>query len=225
MRCPKCGCEESKVVDSRPSESNDAIRRRRECVKCGYRFTTYERREEMPLLVVKKDGRKETFDRQKLMRGLLAATVKRSVPVEALDGLIDDIESELRDEGMNEVSSHDLGSMVLKRLVNVDKVAYIRFASVYRDFKDVDEFSEELRSLNFPSSGLTQQLSSQPMRMRVMPVSICAPTRTLRSHLLSAGSLVLVSPLPSPRDMRDLFSPEAVLLCVRGCPWLIRLVS
>lgn len=148
MRCPKCGCEESKVVDSRPSESNDAIRRRRECVKCGYRFTTYERREEMPLLVVKKDGRKETFDRQKLMRGLLAATVKRSVPVEALDSLIDDIESELRDEGVNEVSSHDLGSMVLKRLVDVDKVAYIRFASVYRDFKDVDEFSEELRSLN-----------------------------------------------------------------------------
>jgi transcriptional repressor NrdR len=102
----------------------------------------------MPLLVVKKDGRKETFDRQKLMRGLLAATVKRSVPVEALDNLIDDIESELRDEGVNEVSSHDLGSMVLKRLVDVDKVAYIRFASVYRDFKDVDEFSEELRSLN-----------------------------------------------------------------------------
>ena len=148
MRCPKCGCEESKVVDSRPSESNDAIRRRRECVRCGYRFTTYERREEMPLLVVKKDGRKETFDRQKLMRGLLTAMVKRSVPVETLDGLIDDIESELRDEGVNEVASHDLGSMVLKRLVNVDKVAYIRFASVYRDFKDVDEFSEELRSLN-----------------------------------------------------------------------------
>lgn len=148
MRCPKCGCEESKVVDSRPSESNDAIRRRRECVRCGYRFTTYERREEMPLLVVKKDGRKETFDRQKLMRGLLTATVKRSVPVETLDSLIDDIESELRDEGVNEVASHDLGSMVLKRLVNVDKVAYIRFASVYRDFKDVDEFSEELRSLN-----------------------------------------------------------------------------
>ncbi|WP_130812050.1 transcriptional regulator NrdR [Olsenella sp. Marseille-P4559] len=148
MRCPKCGCEESKVVDSRPSESNDAIRRRRECVKCGYRFTTYERREDMPLLVMKKDGRKETFDRQKLMRGLLTATVKRSVPVELLDGLIDDIESELRDEGVNEISSHDLGSMVLKRLVDVDKVAYIRFASVYRDFKDVDEFSEELRSLN-----------------------------------------------------------------------------
>ncbi len=148
MRCPKCGCEESKVVDSRPSESNDAIRRRRECAKCGFRFTTYERCEEMPLVVVKRDGRKETFDRQKLMRGLVTATVKRDVPMSALTALIDSIESELRDGGTMEVSSVDLGSMVLKRLVSVDKVAYVRFASVYRDFKDVDEFSEELRSLN-----------------------------------------------------------------------------
>ena len=148
MRCPKCGCEESKVVDSRPSENNDAIRRRRECTKCGYRFTTYERRDEMPLLVVKKDGRRETFDRQKLMRGLLTATVKRDVPVQKLNDLIDDIESELRDSGTTDVSSEDLGRMVLKRLVSIDKVAYVRFASVYRDFKDVDEFSEELRSLN-----------------------------------------------------------------------------
>lgn len=148
MRCPKCGCEESKVVDSRPSESNDAIRRRRECTKCGFRFTTYERCEEMPLIVVKRDGRKETFDRQKLMRGLVTATVKRDVPMSALTALIDSIESELRDGGTMEVSSVDLGSMVLKRLVSVDKVAYVRFASVYRDFKDVDEFSEELRSLN-----------------------------------------------------------------------------
>ena len=148
MRCPKCGCEESKVVDSRPSENNDAIRRRRECTKCGYRFTTYERREEMPLLVVKKDGQRETFDRQKLMRGLLTATVKRDVPIEKLNDLIDGIESELRDSGTTDVSSEDLGRMVLKRLVSIDKVAYVRFASVYRDFKDVDEFSEELRSLN-----------------------------------------------------------------------------
>ena len=148
MRCPKCGCEESKVVDSRPSESNDAIRRRRECAKCGFRFTTYERCEEMPLVVVKRDGRKETFARQKLMRGLVTATVKRDVPMSALTALIDSIESELRDGGTMEVSSVDLGSMVLKRLVSVDKVAYVRFASVYRDFKDVDEFSEELRSLN-----------------------------------------------------------------------------
>ena len=148
MRCPKCGCEESKVVDSRPSENNDAIRRRRECTKCGYRFTTYERREEMPLLVVKKDGHRETFDRQKLMRGLLTATVKRDVPIEKLNDLIDGIESELRDSGTTDVSSEDLGRMVLKRLVSIDKVAYVRFASVYRDFKDVVEFSEELRSLN-----------------------------------------------------------------------------
>ena len=148
MRCPKCGCEESKVVDSRPSESNDAIRRRRECAKCGFRFTTYERCEEMPLMVVKRDGRKETFDRQKLMRGLVTATVKRDVPMTTLTNLIDDIESELRDGQNLEVSSVDLGSMVLKRLISVDKVAYVRFASVYRDFKDVDEFSEELRSLN-----------------------------------------------------------------------------
>ena len=148
MRCPKCGCEESKVVDSRPSESNDAIRRRRECARCGFRFTTYERCEEVPLLVIKRDGHKEPFDRQKLMRGLLTATVKRDVPMSALTGLIDNIESTLRDSGRTEVTSADLGSMVLKRLVSIDKVAYVRFASVYRDFKDVDEFSEELRSLN-----------------------------------------------------------------------------
>ena len=147
MRCPKCSCDESKVVDSRPSENNDAIRRRRECVNCGYRFTTYERREEMPLLVVKRDGRKETFDRLKLMRGLLTATVKRNVPIEKLESLIDDIETELRDGGVAEVAAQDLGMMVLKRLVALDKVAYVRFASVYRDFKDVDEFNEELRSL------------------------------------------------------------------------------
>ena len=148
MRCPRCGCEESKVVDSRPSENNDAIRRRRECSGCGFRFTTYERCEEMPIVVVKRDGHKEPFDRQKLMRGLLTATVKRDIPVSTLSALIDDMETSLRDGAKMEVSSVDLGSMVLKRLMAVDKVAYVRFASVYRDFKDVDEFSEELRSLN-----------------------------------------------------------------------------
>ena len=147
MRCIKCGCEESKVVDSRPSENNDAIRRRRECVRCGYRFTTYERREEMPLLVIKKDGHKETFDRQKLMRGLVAATVKRNISIEQLDELIDTIENELRDKGMSEVAAQDLGLMVLKHLLVLDKVAYVRFASLYRDFKDVDEFNEELRRM------------------------------------------------------------------------------
>ncbi len=147
MRCPKCGCEESKVVDSRPSENNDAIRRRRECIRCGTRFTTYERREEMPIMVVKKDGHKEAFDRTKIMRGLMVATIKRNVPLERLDGLIDSILSELRDSGTVEVNSQELGKMVLQRLIDIDKVAYVRFASVYRDFKDIDEFEEELRSL------------------------------------------------------------------------------
>lgn len=147
MHCPKCGCEDSKVVDSRPSESNDAIRRRRECTNCGFRFTTYERREEMPLVVIKKDRTKETFDRQKIMRGLVRATVKRNIPIQTLNQLLDSIESELRDNGVTEVESKELGNMVLKRLLAVDKVAYVRFASVYRDFKDLDEFSEELRSL------------------------------------------------------------------------------
>ena len=147
MRCPRCGFEESKVVDSRPSDNHVAIRRRRECIKCGTRFTTYERREEMPLLVIKKDGTKETFDRQKVMRGLVRATVKRNIPISVLDGLLDGVESELRDNGINEITSQEIGNMVLKRLLDIDKVAYVRFASVYRDFKDLDEFSEELRSI------------------------------------------------------------------------------
>ncbi|MBR3226158.1 MAG: transcriptional repressor NrdR [Atopobiaceae bacterium] len=147
MRCPKCGCEESKVVDSRPSENHEAIRRRRECVRCGMRFTTYERREETPLIVVKKDGGKETFDRQKIMRGLVRATVKRNIPLGTLNALLDGIEGDLRDNGIGEITSQEIGNMVLKRLLSIDKVAYVRFASVYRDFKDVDEFSDELRSL------------------------------------------------------------------------------
>ncbi|GJM55290.1 transcriptional repressor NrdR [Coriobacteriaceae bacterium] len=147
MHCPTCGCDESKVVDSRPSESNEAIRRRRECVRCGTRFTTYERREELPLVVVKRDGRREPFDRQKVMRGLVAATVKRDLDVAQLDALIDGVENGLRDRGVSEVASGDLGEMVLVRLRDIDRVAYVRFASVYRDFKDIDEFSEELRRL------------------------------------------------------------------------------
>lgn len=148
MRCPKCGYEDSKVIDSRPSESNDAIRRRRECDKCGFRFTTYERREETPLMVIKRDGSKEGFDRQKLMAGLVRATVKRDIPIATLDSLIGDIENEIRDEGISEVHTGDIGDRVLKHLLNLDKVAYVRFASVYKDFKDVDEFNRELRSLS-----------------------------------------------------------------------------
>jgi transcriptional repressor NrdR len=147
MRCPFCGHDETKVVDSRTSESQDAIRRRRECLKCGERFTTYERREEMPLMVVKKDGTSEPFDRGKLLRGLLVATAKRDVPIEKLEGLIEGIESELRNDFRLEVESEQVGEMVLKRLRALDKVAYVRFASVYREFQDLDEFASELREL------------------------------------------------------------------------------
>ena len=147
MRCPFCGHDETKVVDSRVSESQDAIRRRRECLKCEQRFTTYERREEMPLMVVKKDGSMEPFDRGKLMRGLVVATAKRNVPAERLESLIDDIESELHNTFSYEIPAKALGDMVLMRLRDLDKVAYIRFASVYKSFQDLDEFYSELRDL------------------------------------------------------------------------------
>jgi transcriptional repressor NrdR len=147
MRCPFCGHDETKVVDSRVSESQDAIRRRRECLSCEQRFTTYERREEMPLMVTKRDGSAEPFDRGKLLRGLVVATANRSVPTDRLETLIDDIESELHNSFNYEIESKQLGDMVLRRLEDLDKVAYIRFASVYKSFQDLDEFYEELKNL------------------------------------------------------------------------------
>ena len=148
MRCPFCGHGETKVVDSRVSESQDAIRRRRECLSCQQRFTTYERREEMPLMVVKRDGTAEPFDRAKLLRGLIVASAKRNVDIEQLESLIDDIESELHNAFRYEVPSTQLGDMVLARLKKLDKVAYIRFASVYKSFQDLDEFTSELKGLS-----------------------------------------------------------------------------
>lgn len=147
MRCPFCGNDETKVVDSRVSESQDAIRRRRECLACSQRFTTYERREEMPLMVIKKDGHREPFDRAKLLRGLMTATVKRDVSSAQLEALIDDIEAELHNSFKYEVSAKHLGDMILTRLKKLDRVAYIRFASVYKSFQDLDEFTSELKGL------------------------------------------------------------------------------
>lgn len=147
MRCPLCGCEESKVVDSRPSDNFTAIRRRRQCEACGHRFTTYERREEQPLVVIKRNGAKEPFDREKLMRGLVRATVKRGIDIARLDLLIDEVEGHVRDAGFSEVRASELGEMVLQRLRSIDSVAYVRFASVYRHFDNVEEFSDELRRL------------------------------------------------------------------------------
>lgn len=148
MRCPFCGHDETKVVDSRTSESQDAIRRRRECLACSERFTTYERREEMPLMVVKKGGQPEPFDRSKLIRGLIVATAKRGVAIEELEALIDDVESELHNSFRYEVDSRQVGDMVLKRLKDLDRVAYVRFASVYKEFQDLDEFMSELKGLS-----------------------------------------------------------------------------
>jgi len=148
MQCPFCGHDETKVVDSRTSESQDAIRRRRECLACGERFTTYERREEMPLMVVKKGGQPEPFDRAKLIRGLIVATAKRGVPIEKLEALIDDVESELHNSFRYEVDSRQVGDMVLMRLKDLDRVAYVRFASVYKEFQDLDEFMSELKALS-----------------------------------------------------------------------------
>ena len=148
MRCISCGYLESKVVDSRPSDDGSSIRRRRECLKCGKRFTTYERQNESPLIVIKNDKSSEPFDRTKLLRGLLIATAKRDVPAAVLESLIDDVEAEIRNTLKNEVRSKKLGEMVLGRLRDIDDVAYIRFASVYRDFKDIDEFQKALKGMN-----------------------------------------------------------------------------
>ena len=146
MRCPRCGGADTRVIDSRTQEASNAIKRRRECRSCGYRFTTFERCED-PIEVIKSDGNKQPFDRNKLLVGLMRATSKRDIDLSQLNALIDDIELELRSRTLTNVSSHDIGDMVLKRLEKLDKVAYIRFASVYRDFKDIDEFLEELDKL------------------------------------------------------------------------------
>jgi transcriptional repressor NrdR len=142
-----CAHPESKVIDSRPSEDGRSIRRRRECLKCGARFTTYERHNEPSLIVKKNDRSSEPFDRAKLLRGLLIATAKRDVPVSRLEALIDDVETEIRNTLRSEVRSKVLGDMVLERLRAVDDVAYIRFASVYKDFQNLDEFQTALKGM------------------------------------------------------------------------------
>lgn len=147
MRCPFCGFEEDKVIDSRPTDEGSAIRRRRECSKCQKRFTTYEKVESVPLIVVKKDGTRQAFDRDKLLNGLLRAVEKRPVPVHDLEMLVDEIESQIHNTLRREITSREIGEMVMSRLKNMDEVAYVRFASVYRQFKDINTFMEELRKL------------------------------------------------------------------------------
>ena len=147
MKCPACGALDSKVVDSRPTEEYATIRRRRECIQCGKRFTTYEKIESTPILVVKKDGRREVFDRQKVINALLKACGKRPVAISDMEAVVDDIEKELSNSLTQEVQSEQVGEMIMDRLKNLDEVAYVRFASVYRSFKDINTFMEELKKL------------------------------------------------------------------------------
>ena len=147
MKCPACQHNGTRVVDSRPVDENKSIRRRRECESCGYRYTTFEKVEEMPLIVVKKDGSREEFSREKVLRGLIRACEKRPVPLEVLEQVVFDIEKNLRRAGNAEVKSEEVGELVMDRLAGIDEVAYVRFASVYRQFKDITVFIDELKDL------------------------------------------------------------------------------
>ena len=154
MRCPYCGHHDLKVVDSRDSEVGEAIRRRRECLSCGQRFTTYERIEAVPFYVIKKDGRREDFDPQKLVMGLRKATEKRDISQEKLRAIVDEIEADLRRSGRMEIPSQEIGEMVMDKLRDLDEVAYIRFASVYREFMDLQQVKREIE----------QVLSARPVK-------------------------------------------------------------
>ncbi len=148
MKCPYCSNEQTQVIDTRETENLEATRRRRECLKCSKRFTTYERVEEISIVVVKKDGRRESFERQKLLNGILKSCEKRPISIDKIEKIVDEVESELRNRDSVETESKIIGEIAMKKLKMLDKVAYIRFASVYREFKDLERFEEELEKLH-----------------------------------------------------------------------------
>lgn len=147
LHCPYCGFLESKVIDSRPTDEGASIRRRRECTSCGQRFTTYERIEEIPLMVVKKNGSSQVFDRNKILNGLIKSCEKRPVTLQQMEDLVNDIEKALQNKMVREINSDEIGEMIMNRLKDLDEVAYVRFASVYRQFRDVESFMRELEYL------------------------------------------------------------------------------
>ncbi len=147
MECPHCHHNSSRVIDSRPSDNNRAIRRRRECENCGYRFTTFERVETTPLLVIKNDGTREPFNRKKILHGVMAAGQKRPISSEQFEKLVDDVENKVRKEGVSEISSKKIGEFVMNDLADIDDVAYIRFASIYREFKDMSSFMKTMKDM------------------------------------------------------------------------------
>ena len=147
MKCPFCGYEESKVIDSRPTDEGEKIRRRRECISCANRFTTYEIIESVPIMIIKKDKSRESFNREKLLKGMVRACEKRPVPIDTLEKIVDEIESEIQNSLDREITSDKIGELVMDKLKDVDEVAYVRFASVYRQFKDINTFMSELKKL------------------------------------------------------------------------------
>lgn len=147
MKCPYCSYYESKVIDSRPTEEGQTIRRRRECIKCNKRFTTYEKIEEIPLILIKKDGNRQTYNRNKLVNGIIRACEKRPVSMKEVESIADDIERELYNSMEREITTKFIGEKVMTKLKDIDEVAYVRFASVYRQFKDINTFMDELEKL------------------------------------------------------------------------------
>ncbi len=147
MKCPYCNFYETKVIDSRPTNEGQAIRRRRECINCGKRFTTYEKKEEIPLIIVKKDGNRQLYNRNKLLNGIIKSCEKRPVSMETIESTVDEIERELYNSMEKEVTSQHIGEMVMDKLKYIDEVSYVRFASVYRQFKDVNTFMDELKKI------------------------------------------------------------------------------
>ncbi len=164
MTCPFCGHRGDRVVDSRESKEGDLVRRRRECLKCGRRFTTYERIDEIPYMVIKKDGRRERFDRQKVLAGLLKACEKRPVSMNSLAKLVDQVEARLSESPDREITTREIGEMLMEGLRALDKIAYVRFASVYRDFQDVEAFFRELEELMRQRRAESEAQESQPGR-------------------------------------------------------------
>jgi transcriptional repressor NrdR len=162
MKCPFCGFLNDKVVDSRESKEGESIRRRRECLKCEKRFTSYERIDEVPYMVVKKDGRREKFERQKVLNGLLKACEKRPIPMSKLEQIVDEAESFVVDAPERERKTSEVGALIMERLRKIDKVAYVRFASVYLDFKDVQEFMTELKDLLKTKEGAAAAAKARP---------------------------------------------------------------
>jgi len=147
VKCPFCGCMENRVIDSRPTDEGNAIRRRRECIKCNGRFTTYEKIEEIPIMVIKKDGSREVFNPEKILKGMIRACEKRPVSAKKLESITKEIERDIRNTMEREITSREIGNMVMEKLKEIDEVAYVRFASVYRQFKDINTFMEELKKM------------------------------------------------------------------------------